>query len=1366
VTYTELKALLAENGALTAVDGSELVLRAPKGVLTRQVREAVAAHKKKLVVDCADLPQLRPDPEHVFEPFPLTDIQQAYWLGRNPAFELGGIGIHVYEEIECTNLDPDRLDEAWQKVVARHDMLRAVVTEDGRQRILPFTERRISRDDLSSVEPEVQQQRLETWRAHLSHKTYVPELWPMFDIVVCRLDERRHYLIVSIDALNIDMRSFQVIFQDWADYYDRPGRALQAIHISYRDYALALATVNDLPAYRCDWDYWKTAVQGMSPAPALPLAKPLASLQQHHFCRRGARVDTETWTRMKSIGADYGLTPSVVLLAAYAEVLRHWSDEPSFTVNVTLFNALPLHPDLRKMAGDFTSMLLIGAEHPAGSTFAERACSLQTRMSEGLEHRLVSGLRVLREFARTRGFSSHQSVMPIVFTSTLHSETRGLLPLRRFGRRVYNIIQTPQVLMDLQVHEDHGSLVYQIDTVDEAFPKGMVDEMFSSFGALIESLVSVETWPAARPPVPQKSLPEANATAGQAAPCREKTISDYCWGAAADEKSPALITSDCKLSRAELLTFSRNIASSLQAAGLRCEDVVGVLFPKGWRQVAAIHGAVLAGGAYLPLDTEWPSRRLKSLLQDAHCRFVIAERTPADLPAGIQVIPFETESAIWQSPEISPRNLAYVLYTSGSTGLPKGVMIEHRSVVNRFEDVNARFSINASDRVLGLTAAHHDLSVYDLFGIVAAGGAIVIPDAAEIRNPEHWASLMVREGVTIWNSVPAFLEMLLDYLESTDDTSLIPRSLRLILIAGDWIPVTLPDRVSRLMPWAKFISLGGPTETTVWDICHPVERSYADEKSVPYGTPMRHAKYFVMDHDLRERPYLAAGELCIAGIGLARGYLGDAEMTRERFVAHPDTGQRIYRSGDLGRLRPDGVIEILGRIDHQIKIRGQRIEPSEVEEAIRKHPQVDHVAVQAIADQNGAKRLIAFVTPTQNGAEEATAANQWELRLRHAAVWDDSKAAHVNLAPRETEEERRAQAHARRSHRRFGHEPVTLVQLRDWLSCLLGYRSPDHILPKFRYPSAGSLYPVRTYISIAAGRVEGTAAGVYYYHPLEARLSLVQAKEPPADLHIKSNRCLAHEAAFTVYLIGHLPAICPIYGESSRNFCLIESGYIGQLLMDEAKDVGLGLCPLGAVDTSLLRSALRLTDDDLFLHALAGGRADPRSPTSGVDSNEEWVQRMHTQLRSVLPAALIPDEVILLDKLPLTANGKLDRQALASVASARPVYCDAASEKPASEAESGIATIVAEVLEVPHVPIRRKFFEIGCDSVHLVRMMTRIRAQSERMGLSREVRIPDFFAYPTVELLAGYLTCSQRGAEAVAEAARIRGQKRYGKKQR
>jgi pyochelin synthetase len=284
-------------------------------------------------------------------------------------------------------------------------------------------------------------------------------------------------------------------------------------------------------------------------------------------------------------------------------------------------------------------------------------------------------------------------------------------------------------------------------------------------------------------------------------------------------------------------------------------------------------------------------------------------------------------------PVQTPDDLAYVIYTSGSTGLPKGVMITHRNVVNVVVHTNKRFNVNSQDRILALTALNHDLSVYDLFGLLSVGGTIVMPDDSAVKDPSHWAELIAREQVTLWNSVPAMMEMLVDYTEN--HSVALPSSLRLAIMGGDWLPVSLPNRLKTLVPEVQILSIGGPTETTIWNIGYLIKKVDPNWKSIPYGQPMANAKYYILNEALEDCPVWVPGEMYCAGVQLAQGYWHDEEKTNAKFIIHPRTGECLYRTGDLGRYLPDGNIEFLGRVDFQIKVRGYRIEAGEIEPASR-----------------------------------------------------------------------------------------------------------------------------------------------------------------------------------------------------------------------------------------------------------------------------------------------------------------------------------------------------------------------------------------------------------------------------------------------
>jgi amino acid adenylation domain-containing protein len=317
-------------------------------------------------------------------------------------------------------------------------------------------------------------------------------------------------------------------------------------------------------------------------------------------------------------------------------------------------------------------------------------------------------------------------------------------------------------------------------------------------------------------------------------------------------------------------------------------------------------------------------------------------------------------------PEAGPEDLAYVIYTSGSTGQPKGVMIEHGTVSNTIQSINRRFSVGPQDRCLGLSSFSFDLSVYDVFGMFAAGGTLVMLEPQLIREPSHWMDLLVRHGVTIWNSVPTLMEMLHTYLINRPTNPL--GSLRLTLLSGDWIPLSLPERIRQLAPRNQLVSLGGATEASIWSIVYEIGEIDPSWTSIPYGRPLAGQKFYILDSEQRPVPNGETGELYIGGQGLARGYLHRPQLTKQRFVADRFSKKpgRMYRTGDLGRTMADGNIEFLGRTDQQAKINGFRIELGEVQRNLSLHPEIEQCVVASLGEP-GRKRLTAYLVGKDDG---------------------------------------------------------------------------------------------------------------------------------------------------------------------------------------------------------------------------------------------------------------------------------------------------------------------------------------------------------------------------------------------------------------
>ncbi|HZB49468.1 MAG TPA: amino acid adenylation domain-containing protein, partial [Mycobacteriales bacterium] len=382
-------------------------------------------------------------------------------------------------------------------------------------------------------------------------------------------------------------------------------------------------------------------------------------------------------------------------------------------------------------------------------------------------------------------------------------------------------------------------------------------------------------------------------------------------------------------------------------------------------------------GAYLPLDVGWPAERVGWLLDRSGARAVVADGplpgTPAlpvlavgprpgppqpDRPApGGGTGPAAPRPVAAGAGD--PDELAYVIYTSGSTGRPKGVAVSHRAALNTVRDIAERFALGGADRTLGLSALSFDLSVFDLFGLLGAGGAVVgVPPGPP--DPAAWAGLVRRHGVTVWNSVPAILELTLDQLGP--DAAAALAGLRLVLLSGDWIPVSLPARLRAVAPAARLVALGGATEAAIWSNSHPVGELDPTWPSVPYGRPLTNQRMHVLDRRLADVPTWVPGDLHIAGAGLARGYHRDPARTAAAFLDRPG-GERLYRTGDLARYRPDGCLEFLGRADDQVKIDGYRIELGEVTSTLLRCPGVRAAAAVVAGEAGRDRRLAAFVVP-------------------------------------------------------------------------------------------------------------------------------------------------------------------------------------------------------------------------------------------------------------------------------------------------------------------------------------------------------------------------------------------------------------------
>ncbi|MYR42827.1 non-ribosomal peptide synthetase, partial [Streptomyces sp. SID5910] len=909
-------------------------------------------------------PLLVPDPERAHEPFPLTDVQAAYHTGRDPRFTLGGVGTWHYTEFDGTDVDLDRLERAWNTLVRRHGMLRAVV-EDGHQRVLPHVPPlRIPVADAPAGDAD---EALAVLRARLSHQVRDPARWPLFAVEAVRYrqhdGEVRTRVGIGLDYLVLDALSITTLYAELNTLYADPDRELPPVDVSFRDY-LTGRPADPESAARAR-AHWQRRLSELPPPPALPFERDPATLDAPVFTRRRTTLPADDWQAVKREAARHGLTPSTVLLALYAEVLAAWSGTDALTVTLTLFNRRDVHPHIHRVLGDFTSLSLAGHRRE-GTSWLTAAVALQRRQAEDLDHADVPIDWLLREFGRRTG--TVDAAAPVVFTSAVGVGDATLAgPGTGFPAKVWGISQSPQVCLDNQVTEESGILVVTWDAVEELFPEGVLDAMFDAYRRLLRYAAAGD-WDAPLPDLLPAAQYERRVAALQEAALRpvvpRPLHETFFSRATATPGATALVTTAGEeVTYGALAGQALRTAATLGDAGVRPGDLVAVTLPKGPEQIAAVLGVLAAGAAYVPLSLEQPAARLARVHATAAFDVVVGDwpATAAAAPRSLSFADTQVHEPLPAPRETSPAALAYVIFTSGSTGEPKGVEITHAAAWNTIADINARHGITGDDRVFALSALDFDLSVYDVFGLLSAGGSLLLPTEDQRREPARWPSLLDRYGATVWNTVPALLDLLLDADEQEAPEHGRIAGLRTALVSGDWIGLDLPARLrARTARPCAFVAMGGATEAAIWSNTLTVTELDPGWVSIPYGRPLTGQHYRVVDRYGRDCPDWTPGELWIGGEGLARGYLADPARTAEKFVEQH--GRRWYRTGDLGRFRGDGLLEFLGRLDSQLKIAGHRIEAGEIEAALEAHPAIARAAVVAVGERT-AKRLAAFAVP-------------------------------------------------------------------------------------------------------------------------------------------------------------------------------------------------------------------------------------------------------------------------------------------------------------------------------------------------------------------------------------------------------------------
>ncbi|HLL70298.1 MAG TPA: amino acid adenylation domain-containing protein, partial [Pyrinomonadaceae bacterium] len=924
---------------------------------------------------------------------PLSFAQQRLWFLDQ--FEPDSAVYNIPAAVRLSGvLDASALERSFNEVVRRHEILRtsfALVAGQPAQEIADALTPPLPVIDLSGMdegEREAEVRRRASAEAQLPFDLSRSPLWRA---TLLRVADDEHVLLLTMHHIISDAWSMGILIREVAALYEAYTRGqrspLAELPIQYADYAHWQREWLEGERLEAQLSYWREQLADSPKLLELPTDRPRPAVQRYHGASVPFTLSRELTEALQELGRREGATLFMTLLAAFKIVLARYAETQDVAVGTPI--AGRSRAELEGLIGFFVNTLVLRTDLSGDPTFIELLGRVREMTLGAYAHQDVPFEKLVEELQPERELS-HAPLFQVMFT--LQNAPRPSLELSG--------------LTLSQVEMDAGTAMFDLSLSVEETPRGLFGvfeyntDLFdaSTIRRLAGHLQNLLTGVVAAPRRRVSSVPLLDED--------ERRLLLSKWNATREdypletplhelieaqvERTPdavALFFEDERLTYRELNERANRLAHHLRSHGVAPETVVGICMERSLDMVTGLLGIMKAGGAYLPLEPEYPKERLSYMLRDARVRVILTQRKFAeDLPAHTaRVVCVETDGdeiarARIRNPAsgVAASNLIYIIYTSGSTGEPKGAMLAHRGVSNCLHWMQQRHRLTAEDRVLLKAPLSFDSSVWELFWPLMVGAGVVVARAGEQRDSAYLAQLIARRRVTTVHFVPSMFQVFLEEknLEACD-------SLRHVVCGGEALPVaSLARFYGRLT--GELHNFYGPTETSIGSIDYICSERDVDRWIVPIGRPIANTECYLLDANLQPVPVGVPGELYTGGVGLARGYLKRPALTAEKFIPHPfsdEPGARLYRTGDRARFLPDGQIEFLGRADHQVKLRGLRIELGEIEAALCKHPSVHDAVVVVREDVPGDKRLVAYPV-FKSGAAAAVPASELRLFLK------------------------------------------------------------------------------------------------------------------------------------------------------------------------------------------------------------------------------------------------------------------------------------------------------------------------------------------------------------------------------------------------
>jgi amino acid adenylation domain-containing protein len=898
--------------------------------------------------------------------YPLSPSQQRIFLIE----AMGDVGItyHIPLVLRLSKLvQRSELERGIRELITLHEPLRTSFTLIGGEACQIVHEQ---------VYFELQETECEENELEELFPTFVQPLdlaqAPLLDARLLSCESGEAYLFLNLHHIIADGISIGLIIEQLVQLVD--GESLQPPLVHYKDYAVwrAEQTVSDrlLESDR----YWQSQLAAPLPLLDMPLDFPRGERQSFGGETVVFDIPAQLSIRLQELSDKIGVSLNSLLFAAYAILLQNYTGQRDLVIGA--LTAGRTHPDTASMVGMFNGFLPVRLEVKEVASFIQIAKGAHEQLLAAFEHqetsfdRMIEAAQLSFEPSRNPLFDT-MLILHNQFEADLEvkGHTWGLQPIRMSG----NTTSKLDFKLDIYGQSSNG-LRGELEFNTRLFRRGTMEQLAERLLILLEQV--------ADHPAEDCSSIRLISKSEEQLLLRQwnDTTTDYPqggtihgWFETQVDKTPdaiAIRSREGTLTYGELNEQANRLALKLRKKGVGADSIVPIAAHRSFAMMIGIMGILKAGGAYLPIDPEFPEDRIRYILEDSGAKLLCAERRWMEwLPFEGEIIDLEDlEESGGLQPEVlrpiaSSRSLAYVIYTSGSTGKPKGVMIEHESVINRLHWMQSQYPIDAQDVILQKTPITFDVSVWELFWWSFVGASVYLLEPHGEKEPQVMMSVVDEQSVTVMHFVPSMLGVFLQYaVEAGRDNPL--GDMRYVFTSGEALKPAHVGGFYRMLSRGdaktRLINLYGPTEATV-DVSAYDCANYS-QGSVPIGAPIDNIRLYVVDEQLRLRPIGIPGELCIAGVGLARGYLNRGELTAEKFVPDPFfPGERMYRTGDRARWQPDGNIEYLGRFDHQVKIRGLRIECGEIEHALLQLGTVSDALVTTVKDRAGELALCAYV---------------------------------------------------------------------------------------------------------------------------------------------------------------------------------------------------------------------------------------------------------------------------------------------------------------------------------------------------------------------------------------------------------------------